>query len=60
MTNTVLNDVYSYSLEDATKMKQLPLFPYNFMYPTTLIYLMGFYYSLLKISESFGFYSASE
>jgi len=43
MAITVLNDIHSYSLEGATKMKQLPLFPYKFIYPSTVIYSLGFY-----------------
>ena len=39
MSNTVVN-IFWYALESATKMKQLPLFPYKFIYETTLIYLV--------------------
>jgi len=48
MTYTVLVDVYSYSLEGVTKMKQLDPFRYELIYPATLIcYLL-----LLKFAEN--------
>ena len=37
MTNTVLNDIYSYPLEGATKMKQLARLSFKFIDPTTLM-----------------------
>jgi len=48
MTYTVLDDIYPYSLKGATKMKQLDPFPYELIYPTTLIH----YLLLLKFAEN--------
>ena len=42
MSNTVLNDIYSYSLEGATKIKQLAPFPDKFIYLATLITYLVF------------------
>ena len=59
MSNTVFYiDIHQ---REQLELNNCPLFPYKFIYPTTLIYLVVFFFkNLLKTNESFGLYLSAK